>query len=171
MALHDMVCVVHSVQSSRLNVSAILIWWWRPEGFLVSSLSLVRVGTAKRLGSDSSKGSSSSGSNGVDEAVSKGEGTHAKAKLPFSTTFHLNCHRKLLSAFKVSLPTSNTPTNKVPHRHSRSSQADSQDPSNDPSHPWGTHFRAFSGRLKLCIVVNPIRSSSHFKCRRNSDKL
>lgn len=52
-------------------------------------MSLVRVGTAKRLGSDGSKGSSSSGSNRVDAVVSEGEDTYAKAKLPFSTTFHL----------------------------------------------------------------------------------
>lgn len=134
-------------------------------------MSLVHVGIAKRLGSDSSKGSSSCGSNGVDEVVSESEDTHAKAKLPFSTTFHLNCHRKLLSAFKASLPTLNTPTNKIPHRYSRSSQTDSQDPPNDPSYPWGTHFRAFSGHLKLCKVANPIRPCSYFKCRHNSDKV
>lgn len=171
MALHGMVWVVRSVQSSRLIVSAVLIWSRRPEGFLESSLSLVRVGIAKRLGSDGSKGSSSSGSNRVDEVVREDEDTNAKAKLPFSTTFHLNRHRKLLLTFKVSLPTSNTTTNKIPHRYSRSSHADSQDPSNDPSYLWETHFRASNGHLKLCIVVNPIRLYSYFKCRHNSDKV
>ena len=83
------------VVSTRLDVSAVLIWYWSPGGFLGNCWSPVCTGHLRKV----LKPVKESLSNRIDELASESEGKQAKSKFPSSMYFYVG--HKVWLRFRV----------------------------------------------------------------------
>ena len=94
----------------RLDVSAVLIWYHRLE-FSWSCWSSVCIGNLEKLVLVSVKESCRS----INRKMSLAR-KHEGQRCPSFKSFSLTGHRKVLSTFKVDLPTLTNPIKRGPHR-------------------------------------------------------
>lgn len=118
-----------------LDVFMVLIWQWKPGGFLDRCWPSVCVGILKKLDLLSAKGYSCYR---IRELTSESEGKQAKSKNRFSVPSSLCCHQTVPRTNGLGPPTSNILINKVLQRAPSSlSHSWFQSRSNwPPDDPW-----------------------------------